>query len=63
MTSAKAQIVLIPHGDADGGLQTFLVVTISIVLLAFAMMRTYRRGDLDFALRWIARQFRRLFGG
>jgi multisubunit Na+/H+ antiporter MnhB subunit len=62
MSSVKAQIVLIPHGDADGGLQTFTIVTISIALLAFAMMRTYRSGDLDFALRWVARQFRRLLG-
>lgn len=58
----KAQIVLIPHGNPDGGLQTFLVVTISLALLIFAMMRTYRNGDVDLALSWIARQFRRLFG-
>ncbi|HYC17718.1 MAG TPA: hypothetical protein VEC94_10960 [Pseudolabrys sp.] len=62
MTSMKAQIVLIPHGNPDGGLQTFLVVTISLALLIFAMMRTYRNGDVDLALSWIARQFRRLFG-
>jgi hypothetical protein len=62
MTSAKAQIVLIPHGNADGGLETFLVVTVSLALLVFAIMRTYRNGDLDLALNWIARQFRRLFG-
>ena len=62
MTSMKAQIVLIPHGNPDGGLQTFLVVTISLALLIFAVMRTYRNGDVDLALSWIARQFRRLFG-
>jgi len=62
MGSARAQIVLIPHGDADGGLQTFLIVGITLVLLVFAVMRTYRIGDLDLALSWIAKQFRRIFG-
>jgi len=61
MTSAKAQIVLIPHDNAGGSLETFVVVTVSLALLVFAMMRTYRNGDLDLALSWIARQFRRLF--
>jgi hypothetical protein len=62
MTSAKAQIVVIPHGGGDDGLDTLLIVVISLVLLGYAVVRTYRGGDLDFALGWIARQFRRLFG-
>jgi hypothetical protein len=62
MTSAKAQIVLIPHGGADNGLETYLIVLICLALLGFAVMRTYRGGDLDFALGWIAKQFRKIFG-
>lgn len=61
MSSAKAQIVLIPHGGADNGIETFLIVVICLALLGFAVMRTYRGGDLDFALGWIAKQFRRMF--
>ena len=61
MTSAKAQIVLIPHGGAGNGIEAFLIVVICLALLGFAVMRTYRGGDLDFALDWIAKQFRSLF--
>jgi hypothetical protein len=62
MTSAKAQIVVIPHGGGDDGLETFLIVVISLALLGFAVVRTYRGGDLYLALDWIAKQFRKMFG-
>jgi len=52
---------VIPHGG-DDGLETLLIVVISLALLGFAVMRTYRRRDLDFALGWIAKQFRKIFG-
>jgi hypothetical protein len=63
MTPAKAQIVVIPHGGGgDDGLETFLIVAISLVLLGVAVVRTYRAGELDRVVDWIAKQFRRLFG-
>ena len=62
MTSAKAQIVLIPHGGGDDGLETILIVVTSLALLGIAVMRTYRRGDLDLILGRIAKKFQKMFG-
>ena len=42
MSSAAAQVVLIPHGDYNNDFEKYLVVTISFVLLCFAAWRYYR---------------------
>lgn len=39
---ARAQVVLIPHGDFENEFEKYLVVTVSFVLLCFAVWRFYR---------------------
>ena len=58
MSSAKAQVVLIPGGDYESHFEEVLVVIISLVLLLFAARYSYRSGQLDFALDWFAERIR-----
>ena len=61
VSSAKAQVVLIPGGDYESDFEKVLVVIISLVLLLFAARYSYRNGQLDFALNWFAERVRRIF--
>jgi hypothetical protein len=54
VSSAKAQVILIPGGDYESEFEKFLVVIISLVLLLVAARYSYRSGQLDFALDWFA---------
>ena len=58
VSSAKAQVVLIPGGDYESHFEEVLVVIISLVLLLFAARYSYRSGQLDFALDWFAERIR-----
>jgi hypothetical protein len=59
MNSALAQVVLIPGGDIENEYEKLLVVVVSLVLLWFAVRYSYRSGQLDFALDWFRKIFRR----
>lgn len=61
VSSAKAQVVLIPSGDYESNFEKVLVVIISLVLLLFAARYSYRNGQLDFAVNWFAERVRRIF--
>lgn len=54
VSSADAQVVLIPHGDYENNYEKILIVIVSLALLVFA---AYRGGQLE----WFKRQFRKIF--
>jgi len=61
VSSAKAQVVLLPGGDYESDYEKVLVVIISLVLLLFAARYSYKSGQLDFSLDWFAERVRRIF--
>ena len=56
--SADAQVVLIPHGNYESDFEKHLVVIVTLVLFAFAILQSYKNGQLD----WFRRLVRKIFG-
>lgn len=60
VSSANAQVVVLPHGDYDNNFESYLVAAVALTLLAISARHSYRSGQLDHALAWFARRFRSL---
>lgn len=60
VNSAEAQVILIPGGGYNNGFERIFVVAISLALLWCAVRYSYRSGQLDFALGWFTKRFRKM---